>query len=180
MVDQSSQTGSIQGGSSQGGQTAPLPSVEDLKTHAARAADEAKTSLSAIAEEARSKVNSVVDTQKAAGADQLSGLARAAQTAAGDLEGQSPAVAKLVRDAASSVDRFAGDLRNSDVRDVLASVTDFARQQPVAFFAGSVLLGFAVARFLKSDMPSTGTYRAGGAGSGYRDWSTSHQNDGSV
>ena len=162
---------------------APLPSVDDLRSQASSAAESARASLNALAAEARDKVNEVVGSQKTAGADHLSGLAHAAQTAAGDLEGKSPAVAQLVRDAASSVDRFAGDLRNSDVRDIVQSVSGFARQQPVAFFAGSVLVGFALARFFKSEAaPGTARtpYRASNETGGYRDWSTTHHDDGSV
>lgn len=154
--------------------TAPLPSVDELKNHAAQVASDARTSLTSLATEARDKVNAAVDTQKVAGADQLAGLANAVHAAAGELEGKSPAMAQVVRDAASSVDRFAGDLRNSDVRDVVASVTSFARQQPVAFFAGSVLMGFALARFFKSD--ATGSPASTGpAPSGYRQWSGAHE-----
>lgn len=156
------------------GSTAPLPSVNDIKSQATQAASDARASLSGLATEARDKVNAAVDNQKVAGAEQLAGLAQAAHAAAGDLEGQSPAMARVVRDAAASVDRFAGDLRNSDVRDIVASVTSFARQQPVAFFAGSVLVGFALARFLKSE--TTGNaMTSGGTSSDFRQWSNNHQ-----
>lgn len=154
--------------------TPPLPSVDDLKNQASQAASDARASLSGLAIEARDKVNAAVDNQKAAGADQLAGLAQAVQAAAGELEGKSPAMARVVRDAAASVDRFAGDLRSSDVRDVVASVTSFARQQPVAFFAGSVLIGFALARFFKSE--TTGSSASSGPISpGYGQWSSTHE-----
>lgn len=157
-----------------------LAGVDDLKAQAAHAAETAKNSLSALAAEARGKVNEIVDTQKQAGADQLSGFARAAHTAASDLESSSPGVARLVHDAAASVDQFAGTLRASDLRDVLASVSSFARQQPVAFFAGSVLAGFALARFLKSDAEVSRAPASSGQGgpmavdTGYRAWSSTH------
>lgn len=153
---------------------APLPSVDELKTHATRAVEDARSSLGGLASEARDKMNAAVDGQKAAGADRLAGLAQAAQAAAGELEEKSPTVARVVRDAAVSVDRFAGDLRNSDVRDVIATVSSFARQQPVAFFAGSVLMGFALARFFKSEAPATAA-SSRDAAAGYRDWSSTHQ-----
>lgn len=126
-------------------------SLDDLKGQASQAVQDAKGSLTTIASDARGKLNDIVDQQKAAGAGHLSGLAHAAQTAAGDLDDKNPQVARLIRDAASSVDRFAGDLRERNLGDVVASVAGFARQQPVAFFAGSVLMGFVLARFLKSE-----------------------------
>lgn len=152
-----------------------VSALNDLKGQASDAAGTAKETLGTMASEARAKINDVVDHQKAAGADQLSGLARAVQTAAGDLDEKNPQVARLVRDAASSVDRFASDLRSKDVGDVLASVTSFARQQPVAFFAGSVLVGFVLARFLKSDaLPKAAV---SSPQSGYRDWATAHRDE---
>ena len=159
----------------QGGRKVAVSTLEDLKGQASEAAGSAKETLGTMASEARTKLNEIVDHQKTAGADQLSGLARAVQTAAGDLDDKSPQVARLVRDAASSVDRFAGDLRSKDVRDVLASVSTFARQQPVAFFAGSVLAGFVLARFLKSDAaPKTGPLSQQ---TGYRDWAAAHRDE---
>ena len=147
---------------------AALTSIGDLKTQASQAADDARGTLNTMASEAREKVADIVAQQKSTGAEHLSGIARAAQTAAGDLDEKNPAVANLVRDAASSVDRFATDLRDRDLRDVLASVTDFAKQQPVAFFAGSVLAGFVLARFLKSEARSV-PQSSGYQGSQYRD-----------
>ena len=35
------------------------------------------------------------------------------------------------------------------VGDLLAMVTKFGREQPVAFFAGAVVAGFALSRFIK-------------------------------
>ncbi len=138
--------------------TAAASSINDLKSQASQAADQAKGTLTTMASEARSRVNEMVDQQKTAGADQLSGIAKAAQNAAGELDGKNPQIAKLVRDAATSVDRFAGDLRERDIRDVLDTVSGFARQQPAAFFAGSVLIGFVLARFLKSEAPAAAPY----------------------
>lgn len=125
--------------------------VDDLKGRATDHVGEARGVVSNMANEAKSKISEIVDQQKTAGADRLASLSRAAQNAAGDLDEQNPQVAKLVRDAASSVDKFAGDLRSSSLSDVVESVSGFARKQPVAFFAASVLAGFVLARFVKSE-----------------------------
>ena len=125
--------------------------VDDLRGRAADQVGEARGVVSNMANEAKNKISEIVDQQKTAGADRLASLSRAAQHAAGDLDEQNPQVAKLVRDAASSVDKFAGDLRSSSLSDVVESVTGFARKQPVAFFAASVLAGFVLARFVKSE-----------------------------
>ncbi|MDX7953346.1 hypothetical protein P7D22_19460 [Lichenihabitans sp. Uapishka_5] len=123
----------------------------DLKSQAAGHVEEAKGVISSMADEARNRITGIIDQQKSLGADKLSGLSRAAHNAASDLDEQNPHVAKLVRDAAGSVDMIAGNLRSSNINDVVASVSTFARKQPVAFFAGSILAGFALARFIKSE-----------------------------
>jgi uncharacterized membrane protein YdfJ with MMPL/SSD domain len=46
--------------------------------------------------------------------------------------------------------RAADDLRNRSMEDLVDSFTRFARRQPAAAFAGSVLAGFVLSRFLKS------------------------------
>ena len=132
--------------------------ADDLKGRANQHVTEAKSIVSSVADEARNKISDIVDQQKTAGAEKLSSLSQAAHHAADDLNEQNPQVAKLVRDAASSVDRFAGDLRSQSLGDVVASVSNFARKQPVAFFAGSVLAGFVLARFLKSEPAITDEY----------------------
>ncbi len=58
-----------------------------------------------------------------------------------------------MRSAAESVDRMADDVRSRDLGEVLATLADFGRRQPVAFFGGAVVAGFLVARFFKSDAP---------------------------
>lgn len=125
--------------------------ADDLKARAGQHANEAKNVVSDIANEARNKVSEIVDQQKSMGADKLSGISRAVHSAASDLEEQNPQVARLVHDAAATVDGFAGNLRDRSLGDVVASVSDFARKQPVAFFAASVLAGFVLARFVKSE-----------------------------
>ena len=126
----------------------------DLKSQASAQLDDAKGVISSMADEARSRITGIIDQQKSLGADKLTGISRAAHNAADDLKDQNPHVARLVRDAAGSVDMIAGNLRSSNLNDVIASVSTFARKQPVAFFAGSVLAGFALARFIKSEPTS--------------------------
>ena len=83
--------------------------VSTFKDQAAQAATEAKGAAASIAEQARSRLNEIVDQQKAIGADKISGVAKAAQSAASDLDQSNPQMARLVRTAAESVDRLEVD-----------------------------------------------------------------------
>lgn len=138
-----------QGSSTAGaGQTA-----SDFRQQASQAADEAKGVAASIAEQARARLNEIIEQQKTAGADKIAGVAKAAHSAAGDLDKTNPQLGRLVRTAADNVDRIAEDVRSRDLGDVLATLADFGRRQPVAFFGGAVVAGFLVARFFKSDVP---------------------------
>ena len=127
--------------------------ASNLRDQASQAADEAKGAAASIAEQARVRLSEIVDQQKSAGADKIAGVAKAAHSAAGDLDKTNPHMARLVRTAAENVDRIAEDVRARDIGDVFNTLADFGRRQPVAFFGGAVLAGFMVARFFKSDAP---------------------------
>ena len=131
---------------------------------ASQAADDAKGTAATLADQARLRLNEIVGQQKSAGADKIAGVAKAAHSAAEDLDKTNPQMARLVRIAADNVDRVAEDVRSRDIGQVFATLADFGRRQPVAFFGGAVLGGFLLSRFLKSDAPivdEASLYRGG-------------------
>ncbi len=152
-VDRATQAGerSAQAVGTGSGRLSDGSAAATLKDQATQAAQQAKHTVAAMADEARHRITEIIDQQKNVGADQVAGVAKAAQAAAGDLQQTSPQLAKLVRAAAESVDHVAGDIRSSDLTDLLGSLSDFGRRRPVAFFGGAVLAGFLLTRFLKSD-----------------------------
>jgi hypothetical protein len=70
--------------------------------------------------------------------------------AADELGKEIPQAADYVHTAAESLETAAEHLRNRSVEDLIGSFNRFARQQPIAAFAGAILAGFVVSRFLKS------------------------------
>lgn len=133
----------------------------DLKQAAKSAQRAAKEQASAFAADVGHELNQSADEQKVRGAEAIQGFARAMSSAAGELEGQSPMVARYVRDAAQQVDALSGNLRSKSVPDLMHAASDLARAQPMLFLAGAVASGFALSRFLKSSAS-----RSGGTGSG--------------
>jgi hypothetical protein len=81
-------------------------------------------------------------------AEQLGGLADAAQRVADDLEGESAPGATYVRMVADNALKLSGTIRDSNVDDLLGMAEDFGRKQPVAFLGAAALLGFTASRFL--------------------------------
>ena len=76
---------------------------------------------------------------------------------------------QMVRQAADGLERFARSVSDKRPSEMLDAVRDFGRENPVAFAAGSVLMGLAVGRFMRSSehhanadqSPSTGRNSSG-------------------
>jgi hypothetical protein len=80
----------------------------------------------------------------------MQNVSKAADAAAEQLRGDAPGIAQHMHDAARELERFAQDLEERSIGDLMQNVTDFAKRQPTMFIAGSVLAGFMLTRFLKS------------------------------
>ena len=96
------------------------------------------------------ELGATAEAQKERGAEAMHRFANAVRTAAQELDDSSPQIARQIRAAASSVDSLSDNLHSKSVGDLFNAATEFARNQPAAFFAGAVIAGFAFSRFLKS------------------------------
>jgi hypothetical protein len=96
------------------------------------------------------ELSATAEMEKDRGAASMRGFARAIRTAAGELDVQSPQIADHFRGAAASVESFSDNLRSRSVGDLFSAATEMARNQPAAFFAGAIVAGFALSRFLVS------------------------------
>jgi uncharacterized phage infection (PIP) family protein YhgE len=124
--------------------------LSEAKAAVADAAREAGDRATEAAETVREKAEELAEDGKAAGADQIEGFARAARTAADDLDKQSPHIAGYVRQAADGIEQAANSVRNRSVGEFVEMMGSFARTQPTAFFGSAVLAGFVMSRFVKS------------------------------
>lgn len=104
---------------------------------------------------AKHHLRDLADRQKAAGADQIKAFAQAFHKAAESMEGESPAAAGYVENAAARLDRASSAVRERSVEDLLRQVRQFARAQPLMFFGGALVAGIALSRFLKSSSDNT-------------------------
>ena len=122
-----------------------------VKEQARDAAAEMKAGARDVAENVKEQVRSSAARQKDAAAQQMEGWAHALKSASDDLDsrGQGSA-AGWVRQAADGLERASGTVRERDVDDLIGTVEDFARRQPVAFLGGAVAAGFGLARLMKS------------------------------
>jgi len=114
------------------------------------AAAEMKSSTREAAEQLFDETRDFAEGRKDAGADNVARLGRAVHGAADQLARELPQAAGFIHSAAETLQTASSTLRERSVEDMVEGLRDFARRQPAAAFAGSVLAGFALARFLKS------------------------------
>ena len=125
--------------------------ITEVAKEAARATIRAVSAqASELASNVTGELSATAEMEKDRGAAAMRGFAKAIRTAAGELEGQSPEIARHFRGAAGSVESFSDNLHSRSVGELFSAATDMARKQPAAFFAGAVVAGFALSRFLKS------------------------------
>lgn len=91
--------------------------------------------------------------QLAEGAERV---AAAMERTADDLDGDGEgAISGFGRSVASLTRQLAGGLRERDVEEFAHELSLLARRNPGVFLAGSVALGFGIARFFKARTPSS-------------------------
>jgi hypothetical protein len=137
--------------------------TEDLKAAATTMTRAAKEQAADFAAGVGQELGKTAENQKTKGVQTIQGFARAITSAANELEGQSPGVARSVRSAAQKVESFSNNLNGRSIDELLKASGDFAKSQPLLFVGMSVAAGFALARFLKSsaDIPSPASKDAG-------------------
>jgi hypothetical protein len=96
------------------------------------------------------RVTSRVDEQKNRAADGLGGIADVFRTASNELRNENETLASYVDMASDQLRRFATQIRERGVADMMDDVNQFARRRPALFIGGAFLLGVGLARFLKS------------------------------
>jgi hypothetical protein len=96
------------------------------------------------------KVTSRVDEQKNKAADGLGGIADVFRNAGNELRNENETVAQYVDMASDQLRRFADNIRQRGVADMMGDVNQFARRNPAMFIGGAFLVGFGIARFMKA------------------------------
>jgi len=96
------------------------------------------------------RVTSRVDEQKNRAADGLGGIADVFRNASSELRNENETIASYVDMAGDQMRRFADQIRQKGVADMIDDVHAFARRRPALFIGGAFLVGIGLARFLKA------------------------------
>jgi hypothetical protein len=113
-------------------------------------AADVQDTLQDAASNLKDQARDAADDVKSKGAERLAGVSRAVHGAADELGREMPQTAGYIHSAAETLESATSALRERSVEDLATSFINFARRQPAAAFAGAVLAGFALSRFLLS------------------------------
>lgn len=102
------------------------------------------------------------DRRRTEAADGIEQVAQSIRRVSTDMEGEQPSIASVAMTAADQVERVSEYLRETDVRQILRTVEDTARRQPLLFIGGAFALGVAVSRLIKAGGGATGRQSANG------------------
>ncbi len=106
----------------------------------------------------KEQAGKLADQSVHVGVDAAAAVGKAAESAAQTLDEALPALAGYVRNAADYTNRFADSLRDKKAEDLLGTAVTWSRQQPLLTLAGAALLGFALARVVKTGVtPAVGS-----------------------
>jgi len=132
--------------------------TESMKSGAKKAgktAEHLKEEAVEIAGKAGDKLKDAAASGKSMAADAVHGLADAARDVAGKLDDGGPdsggaRVAGYARKAADGMDRFSASLKSKELDELAADARAVVRQHPAIVVGAAAVIGFALARFLKS------------------------------
>ena len=106
-------------------------------------------------DEAKSAAIEKVEVTKDQAAGEIARTAQGLEAAAEEMEG-SPLQQDLFREAAAGLKQIAHAVEGKSLGTMAGELSEFGRQNPVAYLGGAALVGFALARFARASTP-TGT-----------------------
>lgn len=132
---------------------------KDVRAEAREAAESAGQRVKAegqrLAHEVRGSARGMVEQQQRSVAGYLHDVCDAVSDARQTLEQRGRnSSARLLATATDELDRVAANVSEHDAASLLHEVEGFARRQPAMFFAGALIAGFGVVRFLASTRPT--------------------------
>ena len=131
-----------------------------------------------LTEGAKGEAGKYVESRVEQGASGVKAAADAVEEAARSVrekhpDGMAASLSDYAIDAAHRVSEFAESLRGRSVDELAGDVRSMARNNPAVFLAGSVAVGFALARFLRASgavRPSDGSGSYAGASGNLATW----------
>lgn len=125
----------------------------DIKSQAKAAVGAASENMKSQAQDVANTISaeasSYADRAKDVAADEVKGVASALRTAANEMRSGS-AQERTFSQIADSLADASDALHEKDLGDIVGSLNDFAKRNPLVFLGSAALIGFAATRFAKA------------------------------
>ena len=117
-----------------------------------RLSDTRDAALSSL-DEAKSAAAEKVEEAKEQAVSEVARTAQGLEAAAKEMDG-SPLQQDLLREAAAGLKQIAHAVEGKSIGAMAGELSEFGRQNPVAYLGGAALVGFALARFARASTPA--------------------------
>lgn len=135
--------------------------TEQVKQQAQQAVQQGQQIATRAWETGRGQFKAILNGKKNDFATRLDDMAKVFQQSGSVLREQGHAgSAQMAERLADRVSQATTAVRDKEIDEIIADTEDFARHQPALFFSVVGLLGFVLARFLKSSGRSLATGKA--------------------
>ncbi len=125
--------------------------TQQVKDQATHAVQQGQQRVSHIWEVGRAQFRGALTGQKDRAADGLGDLAQMLQQSATQMKQQGQAGgASIAENMGNRVSTLSDTIHGKEIEEILADTESFAREKPAVFLALASLIGFILARFLKS------------------------------
>jgi hypothetical protein len=132
------------------GQTGGREYQGDVPSHQGSRETMAETASTAV-EAAKSAATERLEEQKRAASQSIDAFARAVRRASEELSKEDQTVAaRLIQEAAGGLEGLSRTLSQKSFGDMLGTVRDFGRRNPIALAGGAALLGLAIGRVART------------------------------
>jgi hypothetical protein len=119
-----------------------------------------KSEAAGVAEDVKRQGQEQFETRKHTAADQTEKLAGVVERVAEEFQGQDQqSLAEYAGQLAGTMKKFAENLRDRSLDDVIRDTQQLARNNPTLFLMGSVAVGIALSRFFKASAERSGPVR---------------------
>lgn len=132
--------------------------TQQVKDQAQQAVQQGQQKVNHLWELGRTQFRGALTGQKDRAADGLGNVGQMLHSSADQMRAQGQPAGSLVADnLALKINTLSETIHGKEIEEILADTENFARAQPAAFLTIATLIGFLLARFLKSSGQAAGT-----------------------
>ena len=156
MIEQTNEPSAATGGRSEATEGDVLQTAREAGAAAQERLSGLRDAAQSTLEDAKTAAAEKAGEAKHQAADELARTAQGLEAAASEMEG-SPLQQDLLREAADGLKQIAHAVEGKSLGAMAAELSEFGRQNPMAYLGGAALVGFALARFARASTPAETT-----------------------